>query len=96
MSSAYAKYEDGVLRKVLRVTLDPSQADAAASPPTVYLQGLAEVSGAAVGKAAALVLITAGTAGLPRLQPNNCAPEHCIAATCGAMAVQAHYAKPCG
>ena len=40
--SAYAKYEDGVLRKVFLVTLDPAAADPNASPPVVYLAGLAQ------------------------------------------------------
>lgn len=42
-SSAYAKYEDSTLRKVLGVCLDASQANAGGSPPVLFLAGLVEV-----------------------------------------------------
>lgn len=41
-SAAFAKYEDATLRKVLVVTLDGG-AVAAASPPNVFLEALAQV-----------------------------------------------------
>lgn len=41
--AAFAKYEDSVLRKVLAVTLQASDADPAASPPVVHLAGLEKV-----------------------------------------------------
>ena len=43
MASAYAKYEDSTLRKVLAVALDGSGAEPRASPPVVHLAGLAQV-----------------------------------------------------
>lgn len=49
--SAYAKYEDGVLRKVFACTLDPAQADPGASPPLLYLDELAKVRGGGWGGA---------------------------------------------